>query len=133
MTTVCNTSYYHCEPIKYYACHCNYCFTVLAIAFSQDDYRVREGSGPIITTVTKNFQIANPLTLTVTPLTVDQASEMGHVLTNVPPDDNPYSPNRAKSKQYHSASLIRPPPILTSKSCSSLLVGGLINVVLPRL
>ena len=86
--------------MQYFYLHSKYCsslHTALTIQLSENDYRVREDGGAITATVTKNFRIANPLMLTIAPLTVDQAIMLGHVLDNVPPDDDPYSPNRAKS------------------------------------
>lgn len=64
-----------------------------------DEYRSSEVAENIPVLVSKNFRLANPVTLQLTPYNVSEAERTGQPLpSNIPPDDNPSSPNRAKCK-----------------------------------
>ena len=45
--------------------------------------------------VSKSSRIASPITLTVSPLTIDEAVASGIPLSPLIPEDNPLSPSRA--------------------------------------
>ena len=66
---------------------------------TENDYRVNEAIKRIPAVVNKNVRLANPVTFHLTPFNVSEAERTGQPLpTNIPPDDNPLSPNRAKCK-----------------------------------
>ena len=49
--------------------------------------------------VSKNVRLANPVTFLLTPFNESEAIRTGQPLpADLPPDDNPLSPNRAKCK-----------------------------------
>ena len=52
-----------------------------------------EGGNMIKVTVSKNVTLANPVTVRITPLTVQMALDRGIIATFE--SNNPYSPNRA--------------------------------------
>ena len=65
---------------------------------SEDDYRSFEGEA-ISAVITKDQQLANPVSLVLTPYTIAAAEESGQPLPpNTPGDNNPYSSNRAKGE-----------------------------------
>ena len=66
----------------------------LTIGFADDDYRESEG-GDMEITVVKNQDIvsANPVTVRITPLTVEEALDRS-IITTFDEDDS-FSPNRA--------------------------------------
>ncbi len=64
--------------------------------FTETDYRSSENELQINARVSKSLRIANPVTFLLTPYTVDQALAAGITVDNIPPDDNPRSPNRAQ-------------------------------------
>ena len=72
--------------------------TALNIFLTEDDYRASETSQSVPVRVAKDSRIATPVTITVNPLTVMQAEEMGEPIMVLMPDDNPFSPNRAGIK-----------------------------------
>ena len=75
---------------------------VVTFQLSENDYRSVEQEGRINAIIIKDFRIANPVTLQLTPHTVSQAAALGLITDDLPSDDlqnmNPLSPNRARSK-----------------------------------
>ena len=67
----------------------------MEIAFTTDDYQGRESSQNIVVTVSKDLQIASPITLSVIPLTIAEAITSGVPLPLNVSEDNRYSPIRA--------------------------------------
>ena len=67
----------------------------MEIAFTTDDYQGRESSQNIVVTVSKDLQIASPITLSVIPLTIAEAIASGVPLPLNVSEDNHYSPIRA--------------------------------------
>ena len=65
------------------------------VKLTEDDYVESEGAGAIVVQVEKDVRIANPLKLTVSPLTAELAASGGFVPPGAIPPDNPFSPNRA--------------------------------------
>ena len=66
---------------------------------TENDYRSNEAVKLVPAVVNKNVRLANPVTFCLTPFNVSEAEDTGQPLpTNIPPDDNPLSPNRAKCK-----------------------------------
>ena len=64
--------------------------------------------GTINMVLTKNLRIAKPVTIQIQSFTVDGAVAAGHPLPpNVPPNDNPYSPNRATGISRVNSRLVR--------------------------
>ena len=64
-----------------------------------NDYRSNERVGNIPAVVSKNVRLANPVTFLLTPFNESEAIRTGQPLpANLPSDDNPLSPNRAKCK-----------------------------------
>ncbi len=61
----------------------------------ENDYSALERAGFIEVTVRKNIRLANPVTVELTPYTVEDATNLGQPLPISIPDDDPYSPNRA--------------------------------------
>ena len=62
-----------------------------------NDYRSNEAVRNIPVVVSKNVRLANPVTFLLTPFNESEAIRTGQQLpANLPPDDNPLSPNRAK-------------------------------------
>ena len=76
-------------------------FTVVEFRLTETDYRSSENELQIKVEVSKNVRIANPVTFFLTPYTVDQALALSLELENLPPDDNPLSPNRAQISEYN--------------------------------
>ena len=83
-------------------------------------YRSNEADENIPAVVSKNVRLANPVTFLLTPFNESEAIRTGQPLpANLPLDDNPLSPNRAKCKvlcivcppspmfSYHIHSIIR--------------------------
>ena len=67
------------------------------VQVTEDDYRSSEQQKQIPVVVSKNVRLANPVTLLLTPFNESEANRTGQPLpANLPPDDNPLSPNRAK-------------------------------------
>ena len=68
---------------------------------TQSHFRSNEALELIPTVVRKStsVRLANPVTFLFTPYNVSEAERSGQPLPeNIPPDDNPFSPNRAKSE-----------------------------------
>ena len=66
---------------------------------TENDYRSEEHVGNIPAIVSKNVRLANPVIFLLTPFNASEAIRTGQPLpANLPPDDNPLSPNRAKYK-----------------------------------
>ena len=64
-----------------------------------NDYRSNEAVKMIPVVVSKSVRLANPVTFLLTPFNESEANRTGQPLpANLPPDDNPLSPNRAKCK-----------------------------------
>ena len=61
---------------------------------AEDDFRTGE-TGQLPVVVAKSSRIASPITLTISPLTVDEAVASGKPLPPNIPEDNPLSPSRA--------------------------------------
>ena len=68
---------------------------VVRLEFAEDECQQKEGEGGnmIKVTVSKNVTLANPVTVRITPLTVQMALDRGIIATFE--SNNPYSPNRA--------------------------------------
>lgn len=70
---------------------------VVSFRLTETDYQSSERDLQINAVVSKSMRIANPVTISLTPLTIDQAVAGGITLpVGTPPDDNRFSPNRAK-------------------------------------
>ena len=66
---------------------------------TENDYRSDEDVKMIPVVVSKNIRLANPVTFLLTPFNESEAIRTGQPLpANLPLDDNPLSPNRAKCK-----------------------------------
>ena len=66
---------------------------------TENEYRSNEAVERIPVVVSKNVRLANPVTFLITPFNETEAIRTGQPLpANLPPDDNPSSPNRAKCK-----------------------------------
>ena len=79
---------------------------VVTFELTETDYRSNEFELSVNPVVSKDLTIANPVTLAISPYTVDEAQALGLVTTmgatptpgqiSVPPDDNPFSPLYAR-------------------------------------
>ncbi len=69
-------------------------FAAVRIQFTEVDYHTPE-SGQLQVLVSKDSRIASPITMTVSPLTIDEAVASGISLPFSVPIDNPLSPFRA--------------------------------------
>ncbi len=77
----------------------NMSHTVVRFRLTETDYQSGEDDGTINSVVSKDMRVANPVIFTLTPLTIDQALAGGVALpVGTPPDDNRFSPNRAKGE-----------------------------------
>lgn len=65
--------------------------------FTKEDYRGDESDQKIVVGVTKDVQIASPITLSITPLTINEAITSGDPVPFSVPEHNPYSPKRASN------------------------------------
>ena len=66
---------------------------------TENDYRSNEAEAVVPAVVNKNMRLANPVTFLLTPYNVSHTEDTGQPLPhNIPADDNPSSPNRAKCK-----------------------------------
>ena len=82
---------------------------------TENDYRSNERVGNIPAIVSKNVRLANPVTFLLTPFNESEAIRTGQPLpANLPPGDNPLSPNRAKCKTVFCIVCFPPSP---SSSC----------------
>ena len=71
----------------------------MRLQLTENDYRSNEDVEMIPVVVSKNVRLANPITFLLTPFNESEAIRTGQPLpANLPPDDNPLSPNRAKCK-----------------------------------
>ena len=68
-------------------------FADVFFGFTEDDYRTNEG-GQLPVGVLKGSRIASPVTLTISPLTVDEVIASGGSVPLIP-EDNPFAPSRA--------------------------------------
>ena len=69
--------------------------SVANFELEENDFSGSERNGFIEVTVRKNIRLANPVTVELTPYTIEEATNLGQLPISVPDDDDLYSPNRA--------------------------------------
>ena len=70
------------------------------MAFSESDYQISEFSQNMLIEVTKDSRIASSITLSIIPLTIDEAIISGNSLPMNIPLNEPHSPNRASKLNF---------------------------------
>ena len=90
---------------------------------TENSYRSNELDKRIPVVISKNARLANPVTFLLTPFNESEAIRTGQPLpANIPLDDNPLSPNRAKCKTV--LCIVCPWPIMLNYTFTRLVTAS---------